>query len=123
MSDKCLASILDRLKHVTATETDSELAKALEISPQTLSSWKMRERIPYSICVEMAVVHGLSLDWLFLGLGDRQPPSTWERTLLEQLRTLDPDDCQAIDAHVRDKLRIRQLEQQLGALVERITSN
>lgn len=83
----------------------------------------MRERIPYSICVEMAVVHGLSLDWLFLGLGDRQPPSTWERTLLEQLRTLDPDDCQAIDAHVRDKLRIRQLEQQLGALVERITSN
>lgn len=127
MSTKGFVAVLGRLKLLTQTTSDSGLAKVLGVSPQTLSSWKVRSSIPYSFCVDLALQHGVSLDWLLLGEGPRQRLSAlapllnsdhWESDLLASVRSLSRTDQQAIALVVRDKQRIRQLEQQLAELRE-----
>ncbi|MCO7516932.1 helix-turn-helix domain containing protein [Pseudomonas guariconensis] len=130
MSNKCLPAILGRLKLMTGSSTDAELAKALDVSPQTLSSWKVRERIPYALCIDLALAHGLSLDWLLLGEGaqvrtpaapsDATTAPGWEPDLMRQLQGLSPGDLQAIRANVEDKLRLYQLEQRVDELSNRL---
>lgn len=129
MSTHSLSAILHRMKDLTGAKTDAELSKALGISPQTLSSWKIRESIPYALCMELAQEQGVSLDWLFLGDGQQNrtsiasPPqghsSAWETDLLKQLRALSALDLQAIRATIEDKLRISQLERRLEELTHR----
>lgn len=124
MSTHVLASVLDRLKRLTATESDAELSRALSISPQTLSSWKVRESIPYSLCVDIARQYACSLDWLLLGKPERhcvcQGNEGWECDILERLRTLSQADRQAVLLLIQDKQRIQQLEQQLSALTRQL---
>ncbi|MGE7993519.1 helix-turn-helix domain-containing protein [Pseudomonas sp. NPDC089554] len=125
MNKASVIGVLARLKAITNSRSDSELARTLGISAQTLSSWKVRDSIPYPMLLELAVDKGLSLDWLILGVGERQrsaPPDTsattepWEANLLEQLRTLAPTDIQAICSYAHDKLRLQQLQHQLDEL-------
>lgn len=124
MSINGFAAVLARMKLVTQSATDSSLAAALGVSPQTVSSWKGRDSIPYAICVELADQHGVSLDWLLVGEGPKfrahtqrilSPASDpeWEAQLIAQLRQLSPDDQRAIAVAVQEKQRIRELEQQV----------
>lgn len=130
MSSLLLVAVLSRLKHITASDTDAALSKALGVSPQTLSSWKVRNSIPYSICVEMAARLGISLDWLLMGegpqlrlLGDSTQEQAWESQLLGQLRSLKPADRQAVLINIQDKLRIDQLERQVEALTHHLRAS
>lgn len=119
MSTHILAEVLTRLKLLTGANTDAELSRALSVSPQTLSSWKVRESIPYSLCIDIAKKHACSLDWLLLGQAEHNAaPSDvgWECDMLERLRTLSHSDRQAILLLIKDKQRIQQLEQQLSEL-------
>jgi len=128
MSTKGFDAILRRMKHITATKTDAELSAALNVSPQTLSSWKARNSIPYSFCIDLAERHGAALDWLFLGDGPQQralnaehpaseqPLQEWETLLLTRLRTLSLQDQQAIAQAVEEKQRINMLERQVEEL-------
>ena len=119
MSTHGLAAVLTRLKLLTDAQTDAELSRALSVSPQTLSSWKVRESIPYSLCIDIAKKHACSLDWLLLGHAEHNAaPSDagWECDMLERLRTLSHSDRQAILLFIKDKQRIQQLEQQLSEL-------
>ncbi|AAN69716.1 MULTISPECIES: helix-turn-helix domain-containing protein [Pseudomonas] len=119
MSTHILAEVLTRLKLLTGANTDAELSRALSVSPQTLSSWKVRESIPYSLCIDIAKKHACSLDWLLLGQAEHNAaPSDvgWECDMLERLRTLSHSDRQAILLFIKDKQRIQQLEQQLSEL-------
>lgn len=122
MSSTDCASVLARMKAVTRTESDSELARAIGISPQTLSSWKVRDSVPYSICVELALQQHCSLDWLLLGVGvqARAPSDDAAHALLLQLRTLGPEDLHAISRVVEEKQQLRALEQQVAALTRRL---
>ncbi|GLO44401.1 helix-turn-helix domain-containing protein [Pseudomonas putida] len=124
MSTNVLASVLARLKLLTATESDAELSRALSISPQTLSSWKVRDSVPYSLCIDVARQYACSLDWLLLGEPERhrtgQCEEGWECDLLARLRTLSLADRQAVLLLVEDKQRIQQLERQLNALTSRL---
>lgn len=125
MSTKGFDAILRRMKHITATKTDTELSAALNVSPQTLSSWKGRDSVPYSLCIDLAERHGVALDWLFLGEGPQQrslpadspssehPLQEWETQLLTRLRTLNLQDQQAIAQAVEEKQRINMLERQV----------
>lgn len=127
MSNTSLVSVLRRLKQVTATRSDSALAGVLGVSPQTLSSWKVRESIPYAFCIEAAERHAVSLDWLLLGLGSpaRTPVTTTEPSaneLLELLQGLTPADLQTIRLQVMDKLRLQELERRLDELSAAIPS-
>lgn len=136
MSTNGFAAVLSRMKLITGTTTDAELSYALNISPQTLSSWKGRNSTPYSLCIDLAVRYDVSLDWLLLGNGPQRwltcrPDATatneqaedWETQLLDQLRTLGPLDRQAIAIAVQEKQHIRQLERQVEALSRQLHIN
>lgn len=124
MSSHLFVSVLARLKSLTGSDTDVQLAKALGVSPQTLSSWKMRDSIPYSLCVDVARQHGCSLDWLLLGERESgravQEGDGWEDDMLKRMRSLSLADRQATLLYIKDKQRIQELQQQLDELAERI---
>ncbi|WP_336331702.1 helix-turn-helix domain-containing protein [Pseudomonas putida] len=124
MSTHVLAAVLTRLKLLTGAQSDADLSRALSVSPQTLSSWKVRDSIPYSLCIEIAKQHACSLDWLLLGEATQNPAckgdTGWEGDMLERLRTLSPTDRQAILLLIKDKQRIQQLERQLGELAHHL---
>lgn len=120
MSSHLFASVLARLKQLTDSSTDVQLARALGVSPQTLSSWKIRDSVPYSLCVDIARQYACSLDWLLLGergsnraLGSDEG---WEDDMLARLRTLSLADRQATLHYIKDKQRIQELEEKLDAL-------
>lgn len=121
--------MLARLKQITQSKTDTSLSSALGISPQTLSSWKLRDSIPYAICVNVADQHDISLDWLLIGAGpqlrkhqnthllDSREQSPWEIEILAQLRALHEADRHWIASAVQEKMRIHELEQRLDTLI------
>ncbi|MBC3474129.1 helix-turn-helix domain-containing protein [Pseudomonas sp. Rh2] len=124
MSSPLFASVLARLKLLTGSETDVQLARALAVSPQTLSSWKVRGSIPYALCIDIARQRGCSLDWLLLGEYQDGPSGlaneTWESDMLARLRALSVADRQAIQLQIEDKQRIHQLERQVRELTLRM---
>lgn len=129
-----VTSVLDRLKRVTGTDTDTGLADALGVSPQTLSSWKVRDSIPYSICVSLAQERNVSLDWLLIDQGamlrgvevretapfTQQDPR--ETAVLAVFRSLSEDDQRFIQHAAEEKKRLRDLEQRLQDLSRQLDS-
>lgn len=124
MSTNGFAAVLARMKLITQSATDSGLSAALGVSPQTVSSWKGRDSIPYAICVDLAEKHGVSLDWLLVGEGqkfrahaqhatDLSADAEWETQLIAQLRLLHPQDLHAITLSIQEKQRLRALERQI----------
>ncbi len=124
MSTNGFAAVLARMKLITQSATDSGLSAALGVSPQTVSSWKGRDSIPYAICVDLAEKHGVSLDWLLVGEGqkfrahaqhatDLSTDAEWETQLIAQLRLLHPQDLHAITLSIQEKQRLRALERQV----------
>lgn len=125
MSRNGCAVVVHRLKQATGTSSDAALAKVLDISPQTLSSWKSRDRIPYALCVDLALRKGVSLDWLLLGEGGPlrvtsrampEPDEDGHSRLIDRLLALSPSDLQTVALIIEDKHRIRHLEQCLAEL-------
>lgn len=80
MSNKKSIEVLLRLKQVFGVKTDVDLSGAMGVSPQTLSSWKGRSKIPYAHCIELAEKHDISLDWLFSGHGPMLLPNCHQVT-------------------------------------------
>jgi len=120
------ADVIARLKLITATTTDSALAERLGISPQTLSSWKGRKRIPYAVCIDLAEARDISLDWLLGGAGPMQracaqgpSPSAAEAQLLAVFRALGSEDQTFIQHAAEERKRIRELERRLDELDRR----
>ncbi|MCP2022945.1 UNVERIFIED_ORG: hypothetical protein J2Y76_003860 [Pseudomonas reinekei] len=128
MRSKKSQAVLARLKQVTGTKTDASLSSALQISPQTLSSWRGRDSTPYSLCVEIAQTRGISLDWLLLGEGPilrqtitdssdtDQESTTRENTILALWRLLDENDRCAIQNTLEEKQRLRDMELRLSEM-------
>ncbi|WP_191628076.1 helix-turn-helix domain-containing protein [Pseudomonas fluorescens] len=128
MRSKKSQAVLARLKQVTGTKTDASLSSALQISPQTLSSWRGRDSTPYSLCVEIAQARGISLDWLLLGEGPvlrqtvtdssetDQASTTREDTILALWRLLDEADRCAIQNALEEKQRLRDMELRLSEM-------
>lgn len=120
MSSEIFVSVLQRMKQLTGTHTDVQLARALGVSPQTLSSWKGRASVPYSLCVDLARQNACSLDWLLLGKGalstTAEDAPDWEEEVLECLRSLCLADRQAVLLYMKDKQRLQELERRLDAV-------
>jgi hypothetical protein len=127
-------AVLARLKLITGTSTDSALSSALQISPQTLSSWKGRDSTPYAICIDIAQTRGISLDWLLLGEGPMlrhvatnatdvvQEGTTRENTILALWRLLNEDDRSAIQHALEEKRRLRDLELKLAEMASTLST-
>ncbi|NWL20699.1 helix-turn-helix domain-containing protein [Pseudomonas umsongensis] len=129
MRSKKSQAVLARLKQITGTKSDASLSSALQVSPQTLSSWKGRDSTPYSICVEIAQARGVSLDWLLLGEGPilrhsvaanalehNQETATRENTILAMWRLLSEEDRCAIQNALEEKRRLREMELKLSEM-------
>jgi Bacteriophage CI repressor helix-turn-helix domain. len=118
-SDTSFEIIFERLLQVTGATTDSNLAKLLQIKPQSVAAAKKRRQLPPGWVVTVAQSFGVTTDWLFFGKGpvrrdDRQPPA--EAAARKGADTLAIKNLQRVLAE-RD-LRIRELEQQLAQTKE-----
>ncbi|WP_095082779.1 helix-turn-helix domain-containing protein [Pseudomonas sp. Irchel s3h17] len=134
MRSKKSQAVLARLKQITGTTTDTSLSSALQVSPQTLSSWKGRDSIPYALCVDIAQARDVSLDWLLLGLGPiqrqahanhtehTQASTTREHTILALWRLLNEDDRCAIQSALEEKKRLRELELKLAEIASHLST-
>lgn len=58
--------VIRRLKQLLGLKTDIELANLLEIKPNTLSSWKIRDTMRYDKIIEACKQHKIDLNELFL---------------------------------------------------------
>ena len=132
-NDTGVKAVLSRMKTIYGVQKDAELARALDISPQTLSSWRQRSAIPYALCVECAKSRRASLDWLLYGEGqmmrDRvretsQPPgrstsgleSDVKMEILDVLEGLSHQDLEDILSEAAHRKRLRTLEQRFENL-------
>ena len=63
----CVDDVLNRLKKLVGVYSDVELARSLGLTASNVSSWRRRKSLPYKKCIQIAVEHGTSLDWLLFG--------------------------------------------------------
>ena len=116
-------SILERLKQGTGARTDSEFARLLGISQQSVSNARNNERVPDSWVRCTAEQFNLSADWLFFGRGtmhvEAGPTKIGAPTPDNVSRVSMPSEglWGAVPEEAKD-LRIRELEQQLAAAKE-----
>jgi len=129
MQKKSLDAVLERLMTVFAVDSDSELARKLDVNRQTLGSWRSRQSIPYALCVNVSEVESVSLDWLLTGEGSmlrgvwvaatRSPAANpQEEAILALFRSLEETDRREIQSAAEEKKRIRDIEQRLKDLTE-----
>lgn len=129
MQKKSLDAVLERLMSVFAVDSDSELARKLDVNRQTLGSWRSRQSIPYALCVNVSDAEGVSLDWLLKGEGTMlrsmptaplasPPNSPQEDAILALFRSLEETDRREIQSAAEEKKRIRDIEQRLKDLTE-----
>lgn len=129
MQKKSLDAVLERLMTVFAVDSDSELARKLDVNRQTLGSWRSRQSIPYALCVNVSEAEGVSLDWLLTGegamlRGGSVAPiaspvfSPQEDAILALFRSLEETDRREIQSAAEEKKRIRDIEQRLKDLTE-----
>lgn len=132
MSNKKSIEILARLKQVVRVKSDAGLSEALGVSPQTLSSWKVRSTIPYAICIETAVHYGISLDWLFnghepmrrseciQGAKNLEELTLQENQVLTLFRELNRFNQASVFKAVQDTERLQRLTERVEALSARV---
>lgn len=64
--------IMERLKIVLDAKTQNEIAHYFQVSKKTVSEWKNgNTAIPYQRLLTLAENRGVSLNWLFYGVGSR----------------------------------------------------
>lgn len=59
--------MIDRIKEALSITADNELSAALNISKSNVVTWRSRGKVPYSVAVNVAIEHQVSLDWLLTG--------------------------------------------------------
>lgn len=78
-----ISEILNKIKEFYGIKKDAELAKMLDISPQTLSNWKNRNTydplLVYTKCV------GINAEWLLTGKGSMNRHEPLDKDVLIQL--------------------------------------
>jgi len=133
MQKKSLDAVLERLMTVFAVDSDSELARKLDVNRQTLGSWRSRQSIPYALCVNVSEAEGVSLDWLLTGEGrmlrgdavgnaELSVISPQEDAILALFRALEETDRREIQSAAEEKKRIRDIEQRLKELTEALAA-
>lgn len=63
-------NIIERMKGAGRLKNDSAVARVLEVTPQALSNYKKRGKMPMNLVLKFSNIYGLSLDWLLTGDGD-----------------------------------------------------
>ena len=61
--------IVKRMMDATGLKNESAVAKVLGVTPQALSNYKKRGKMPPNLVLKFAFMYGLSVDWLLTGKG------------------------------------------------------
>jgi hypothetical protein len=126
MNNKSANSVINRIQNAMQFNSDSEMCIKLEINRATLGNWRLRDSVPYSLCVGISESDKLSLDWLLTGEGQilkNDATKTHTKTELEisELTSLfNEQEQQEILVVLKEKRRISVLEttvQKLQALL------
>jgi len=67
--------ILNRLKSACKIDNETDLAKALNVKPSTLSGWKTRGIADYESIFALCESKGVNLNWVITGTNDKEKPS------------------------------------------------
>ena len=130
MDKKSAVAVIARLKQVLQVKSDTELCQLTDTNKQTLSNWKTRNSVPYTLCVEVAEQKNVSLDWLlagkeaapiFAGVTEVKdgykvalPPR--QQAVLDLFNALPEEKQREILGAIEDKKRIVELEEQYREL-------
>lgn len=68
------SDIIERMKTATNLKNSSQIAKALNITPQAITNYKKRDRVPTSLVLRIASSYNLSVDWILWGTGNMRRP-------------------------------------------------
>lgn len=63
---KSSIEVIKKLKELLDIKTDFELAKLLDVKPNTVSSWKSRESLHFEKIIALCEMHKIDLNTLFL---------------------------------------------------------
>lgn len=64
------SKVIDRMKFAGTLKNDSSVARALGITPQAISNYRKRGKLPTDHIIGFADTYGLLVDWLLWGEGD-----------------------------------------------------
>lgn len=64
------SEVIERMRHAADLKNDSKVARSLGITPQALSNYKKREKMPSDLILKFSSIHGVSVDWLLTGEGE-----------------------------------------------------
>lgn len=126
MGNKSAADVLDRLHKVFDVKNDNQLGEAIQVNRSTLGNWRSRDSVPYTLCVDVALERGISLDWLLAGEGPivrgegdslgYGAQNSLEHAFLAIWRELDEDAQRDLHRAAVEKKRLSTLESRLAEL-------
>ena len=64
------SDILDRIMDFKSLRSDNKLADILNVSPNTVSTWRKRNSTPFIKIIEFCDHEGISLDYILTGEGE-----------------------------------------------------
>lgn len=82
--------ILSRLKKALKVRTDIELSNILGVQPNTISTWKKRDSLDYSLIISICELYKIDLNHLFLETEKSSVRSGLHKTPLITRETLHP---------------------------------
>jgi hypothetical protein len=62
--------VTKRLLYACDIKNQSSLARKLDVTPQVVSMWKAKNKIPFKQILILANLYGLSIDWVLSGRGE-----------------------------------------------------
>ena len=86
MKDTTDLPVLERLKKISNASSDSELARKLGLSQQSVAKARNTGIVPSSWIPKAATAFNVCTDWLFFGRGPMRPEEDTKQVLLTELR-------------------------------------
>jgi transcriptional regulator with XRE-family HTH domain len=75
-------ALFERIKEILEVITQNDIADYFDVSPKTVSEWKNENTtLPYPRLISLAGSKGISLNWLFYGIGDKTIESNDNNTI------------------------------------------
>lgn len=66
-------NVINRLKSAFSIDKEGGLAEYLGVKPNTISAWKSRNTVDFSLVIAKCEERGVNLHWLFTGEGEISP--------------------------------------------------
>src|SRR5690606_35930709 len=64
-NDLDVSRILDKLKQSIGVKTDKDLSDILQVRPNTISTWRMRNSMHYERLIQASLINNINLNELF----------------------------------------------------------